>query len=223
MQIPLRILRTHVDDLPGARPRLSAKELDRKDRILDTARSLIARYGRGNITFNSLAIAMRLAPATIRRLFPCLDTILSDLITTHLLAILHAMAQIPLTHPNRGAAQRAAYVDFTRNCQSACESHVLLTRERHALPPDLLEHIEKCRDLIGNTLLSGHPETILCLLDNPYLHPPQIEAILVALVKPEAAALKPIIIAKHERKPNQKFKAGFHPKTPPQARAGPPH
>jgi AcrR family transcriptional regulator len=91
MPIPIRTLRARADDLPNARPHLSARELDREDRILDTARALIFHFGRVNLTLDALAVAIRLAPATIRRHVPDLDSLLAELITRHLRAIACAL------------------------------------------------------------------------------------------------------------------------------------
>jgi AcrR family transcriptional regulator len=222
MPTPIRILRAHFDDIPNARPRLSTRELEREDRILEAARVLMARFGRGNLTFNGLAIAMRLAPATIRRHFPDLDTILTELLVRHLRAISRALGEIPFDHPNRLPALRAAYVAFTRNGFSGTtEIHTLLIRERHFLPPDLAARIEHLRDLIGQNLATDHVDTTLILLDNPFLEPAQIEAMLATLANPAPAPLKlkPIVFSKHGRPVLQKPQKIHAPS--PQARAGP--
>jgi AcrR family transcriptional regulator len=224
MPTPARILRAHADDLPNARPKLSARELDREDRILDTARALMVRFGRVNITFQSLAVAMRMSPATIRRHFADLDSILFTLIRRHLQAIPRALAAVPHTHPNAHAARRAAYTDFTRNGFSApTPDHILLNRERHTLPPDLLEHIENLRDLIGGMLGRAYPETLLSLLDNCFLQPPQIESIINNIEDPSAAQpkLKSITYPKNARPTVQKPPSRAYPPPPPHARDGP--
>ena len=228
MPIPIRTLRAHVEDLPGERRTPSARELDREDRILDIARALMARYGRANLTLGALAAAMRLAPATIRRHFPDLDSILAELIRRHLHAISVAIGEatrgIPFHHPNRHALQRAAYVAFTRNAFSGTTpDHTLLIRERHTLPPDLLDPLENLRDLLGGSLGAANPETILSLLDNPFIQPPQIEAMLAALQEPSALKGK-IKTIQYPNRPGpaakQAVNAAFPPPAP-QARAGP--
>jgi AcrR family transcriptional regulator len=227
MPTPIRILRAHLDERPGARAQRSVRELDQEDRILEAARTLMARYGRGSITLNSLAVAMRLAPATIRRLFPDLDCILFELLQRHLHALSHALGEIPRDHPNRHAALRAAYVAFTRNAFSGTtDIHTLLLRERHTLPPDLADPIENLRMLIGERLAHEHVDTVLILLDNPFLQPPQIEAMLAALANPQAASLKrkTMMFPKQARPiledpPKPEPHAALPPQT--QARAGP--
>ena len=223
MQTPIRILRAHVDELPNARPVLSARELDHEDRILASARALMVRFGRASLTLHALALAMRLAPAAIRRLFPDLDSILAEIITRHLRAILRTFGDIPFDHPNRQAALRAAYVAATRNAYSGTiEAHTLLIRDRHALPPDLLAPIENHRDIIGSMLANEHIETTLSLLDNPFLQPSQIEAMLAALAPSGAPPqkIKPIFPqpASTDAPALAKNPA---PLTQPQIRAGP--
>jgi AcrR family transcriptional regulator len=225
MPTPIRILRAHADDLPNARPMLSARELDREDRILSTARALFYRFGRVNLTFTALAVAMRLAPATIRRHFPDLDSILAEIIIRHLRAIACALGEVPREHPNRQAAARAAYIAFTRNGMGCAptEAHTLLIRERHTLPPDLLEHIEQLRDLIGTSFAKDHIETTIGLLDNCFLQRPQIEAMLATLQNPSAAhaKIKNLTYPQHTRPSVQKPATTPVPTPPPQARAGP--
>ena len=225
MPIPIRTLRTHADDLPNARPILSARELDREDRILNTARALMVRFGRANLTFRSLAVAMRLAPATIRRHFPDLDSILAELITRHLRAIACALGEVARDHPHQLAGKRAAYLTFTRNGLGCAptESHTLLVRERHTLPPDLLDPIEHHRDIIGTMLTKEHTDTTLALLDNCFLQPKQIETMLATLQNPSAALPKPKPITYQltpapttQTPPTRAF-----PPPSPQARAGP--
>jgi AcrR family transcriptional regulator len=227
MPTPIRTLRAHFDDIPNARPHLSARELDREDRILEAARILMARFGRSNLTLTSLAMAMRLSPASIRRLFPDLNSILFELLIRHLRAISCALGEIPHNHPNRLAALRAAYVAFTRNGPAATtDIHTLLIRERHFLPPDLAAHVEHLRDLLGQSLAKDHADTTLILLDNPFLQPPQIEAMLAALANPQAASLKrkTMMFPKQARPiledpPKPEPHAALPPQT--QARAGP--
>jgi hypothetical protein len=101
-----------------------------------------------------------------------------------------------------GTRCSAAYVAFTRNAFSgSTPDHTLLIRERHTLPPDLLEPIEHLRELIGSNLGKVCPEATLSLLDNPFIQPPQIEATLAALQDPSAEQpkIKNITYPKHTR------------------------
>jgi AcrR family transcriptional regulator len=180
--IPARILRGHAEDLPGGRPHLSAADLDRQDRILATGLSLFARFGRAGITMAVFAAAMRLSPSTVRRHFPDLDALLAHLITRHLLAIAAALGDVPADAPDRSTRLLAAYIAATRTGFGApTEPHLLLLRERHALPDDLAAPIGQIRGQIGETLAGPNGEAALALLDTPNLHAPQIQAMLAAL------------------------------------------
>ena len=173
-----------MDDLPGARPRLSSRDLDREARIVTAATSTLARFGRANVTFNNFALGLRLAPATIRRHFPDLDTLLSVILYRHLAAIAAAMGDAPAADDPQ-AARRAAYIAATRSAYNApLDAHLLLVRERYSLPADLAEPVEQLREQIGFMLAGAHGDTALSLLDTPDLLLPQIETMLAALVAP---------------------------------------
>jgi len=193
MPIPTRLLRAQADDLPGARPRLSTKDVEQQDRILATATSLFARFGRVGINLTSFACALRMSPLTIKRHFPDLDSILAEILRRHLQTIAAALGEVPFGATNRPAARRAAYVAHTRTGFNATtEAHLLLLRDRHALPPDLAEPIEQLRLLLGDMLDPANPTVVLTLLDTPELQPAQIETMLAALaIKTEPASTPP--------------------------------
>ena len=102
MPIPARMIRRQCDDLPGQRPKTSWAEQDQRDRILDGAQSIMARYGRAAIRLNDFALGMRLAPATIRRAFPDMDYLLAEILYRHLRAIVAGPRQDPLRHAQPG-------------------------------------------------------------------------------------------------------------------------
>ena len=175
-----------MDDLPGARPRFSSRELDREARIIAAATSTLARFGRANVTFNTFALGLRLSPATIRCHFPDLDTLLAEILYRHLAAIAAAMGEAP-AGDDLQAARRAAYVSATRSGFNApLDAHLLLVRERYSLPADLAEPVEHLREQIGFMLAGAHGDTALSLLDTPDLLLPQIETMLAALMAPPA-------------------------------------
>jgi len=191
MPVPARLLRDLADDLPGARPRPSARDEDTKDRILAAATTLMANFGRPGLSMAGFATAIRLSSATIRRHFVDLDTILHEILTRHLSALAASFGDIAFDLPDRPAARRALYVQRTRTCLNApTEAHLLLLRERHALPPDLAASIETLRTLVGDMLCPAHPEIALALLDTPDLQPPQVE-IMLATLSPALAAASP--------------------------------
>jgi AcrR family transcriptional regulator len=186
MKIPARILRAQADDLPGRRPRRTGKELEREDQIIATAIPLMARHGRAGMTLTGFAHALRMAPCTLKTHFSDLDALLAEILYRHLANIAAAIgaAKSPpdATIAQRRAARRAAYITFTRTPYSApTEAHLILLRERHALPADLAGPIEDLRYQIGEMLADENADAALALMDTPTLQPPQIEAMLAAI------------------------------------------
>ena len=218
MQTPARLLRATASDIPGLRPILSPQELDRKNLILKAARTLFAVHGRHTMSLASFALAIWVSPNLIRRLFIDLDGLLAELIQNHLQDICRALGAVPADAPDRRAAQREAYRNATRTPRGGLnEAHLLLTRDRHHLPADLLEPIEQIHASIAYDLSPAHPFVAMALLDNPSLSPAEIEAEFTDR-KPTpapAAAPKPHIL--HQAPPAHRY----HAQSPQQARAGP--
>ncbi len=180
MQTEPRILRTHVDNRTR-RPPLTDKQREREERIITATRTLMASFAGDTLTIGKLALALRMSPATIRRHFIDIDSILAEILLRHLIEISRAIGKIPREHPAWHAAARAAYIEATRTGWGALsDAHLLLIRARHTLPDDLAKPIEDMRQLIGEALAGEHAETALTLLDAPHLQPPQIEAMLAA-------------------------------------------
>ena len=187
-----RQLRAEADDLPGNRPHFSARELDRRDRIVATATALMARHGRAALNLASFALAIRMSRHAIQRHFIGLDCILAEIIHRHLQSVARAIGEVPHTAPDPAAARRAAYVAATRTPWGApTPSQSLLLQNRLSLPPDLADPIDQTRLALAAALTppGTDPETTLTLLDNPHLSPTQIEAMLAALAPPAPAAL----------------------------------
>jgi AcrR family transcriptional regulator len=199
MTTPTRILQATVDGLPGHRRRFTEKQRDRQEKILSAGLILMARHGRSGLTMGAFGIAIGLAPAAIRRIFVDIDSILSELLVRHLLAIFRAMGEIPADAPNRKSALRAADLAATRTADGRLAApHILLLRERHSLPPDLATEIEQTRDSIGEVLAGALGPAALALLDTPGLPPSRLEAMLAALDPEPTQTLKP---EPPERKP----------------------
>ncbi len=189
-----RQLRAEADDLPGNRPHFSARELDRRDRIVATATALMARHGRAALTLANFALAIRMSRQAIQRHFIGLDCILAEIIHRHLQSVARAIGEVPHTAPDPAAARRAAYVAATRTPWGApTPSQSLLLQNRLSLPPDLADPIDQTRLALAAALApqGTDPETTLTLLDNPHLSPTEIEAMLAALAPPAPAALPP--------------------------------
>lgn len=185
MHIPQRILRAEVDDLPGERARRSTRDLETQDRILRAAQYLFARHGRASFSLTDLTVALRMSPATLRRQFCDLESILAEIILRHLHAIAVALGKVPFDAPNAHAARRAAYLAYTRTAFNApTEAHLLLVRDRLTLPPDLAEPIEATRHVIGDLVAGPDAAIALVLLDATELQGGQIETILANLHPP---------------------------------------
>jgi AcrR family transcriptional regulator len=192
MPIPARLIRKHCDDIPGQRPQPCFRETERRERILDGGQAIMAIFGRAAIKLTDFAIGMRMAPITIRRHFPDMDSLLAEILRRHLCAIVTALGQVPRDTPNRAQAHRAAYLAATRTPLGApTEAHLLLIRDRHLLPPDEFEPLEAQRLNIGDILAAGHAPAALALLDMPELSGAQIEAALAAIARPAAPAQQP--------------------------------
>ncbi len=108
MPIPARILRAQADALPGQHPIFSARTLALQDRILKSVESFVTRHGRAGLTIGNVAGALRLSPATLRRHFCDLDSIIAEIFLRHLRAISDAIGQVSCTTENLHAARRAA-------------------------------------------------------------------------------------------------------------------
>lgn len=184
MKIPARILRSHVMDIDRTLRELTQREEAREERILQDAQFLIARFGAAAITFTNLAIAIKVAPATMRRHFPDFDALLGEIMRRHLRAVAKAIAEIPPEAPDRRRQQRAAYLTATRNIGAPTEAHLILTTYRNTLPEDERTTVNDLRGQIGEMLSPGEAEATLHLLDCPHFDIAQIEAMLTAAQSP---------------------------------------
>lgn len=187
-----RIHRTHVDNRCRNRPPLSEKQRERQEFIIEATQTLMACFSADHFTIGSLALALRMTPAAIRRHFIDVESILAEILMRHLVALARAIGQVPQDHPDRRAAQRAAYFEATRDGWGAfTEPHQLLLRARHTLPDDLARPIEHMRQCIGQELAGDHAETGFTLLDAPHLQAPEIEAMLAHMASRPTAQAKP--------------------------------
>jgi AcrR family transcriptional regulator len=186
-----RILRTHVDNARRNRPPLPERQRERQEFIIAATQTLMATFNGDHFTLGKLALAMRMTPATIRRYFIDVESILAVILLRHLVEVSRAIGRVPPDHPNRRAAQRAAYIEATRTGWGALnEPHQLLIEARRFLPPDLAKPIEDMRRLIGEALAGERWETGFTLLDAPHLAPALIETMLAA-TDPSPVAAEP--------------------------------
>jgi AcrR family transcriptional regulator len=160
---------------------LTQREQAREDRILRDAQFLIARFGAAAITFTNLAIAIKIAPGTLRRHFTDFDALLGEIMRRHLRAIATAIGEIPIDAPHRARLQRAAYISATRNLGAPTEAQLILITHRNTLAQDERESVNDLRATIGQILGGDHAEATLHLLDCPHYDAGQIERMLAAL------------------------------------------
>jgi AcrR family transcriptional regulator len=183
MRTPNRILRADAEQLERDPPDLTTRELEQYTRILTLAEGIMARRGIHTITMSGLAEGLRMGAATVRRHFSDLDVLLATLIGRHLRKLACAINKIPQDAADRPQKMRAAYLAYTRKDPgNYTDAHLLLVRDRHLLPDDLLTHIDRTRRDLGETLAPGFPEEILTLLDLRTLTAPRIEATLATII-----------------------------------------
>jgi AcrR family transcriptional regulator len=181
MLTPPRILRDQADRLTRRKYHFSAREQERETQILRVAEHLMAKNGRISITFASLAHALAITPATLRRHFSDLDALLADILQNHLLHLAKILGEANRTQPDQGALHRKAWYEATRTPAGALtDAHKLLVLHRHTLPQDLLDGIEAIYAGLGDILAPAFGTEVLALLDADTADLPIIEAFLVA-------------------------------------------
>ena len=188
MPPPLRILRSIVEQ-SVPRPPFSPRQQEREHRILQAGEALLAAFGRQGITFALLATALRITAAALRWHYADLDALLAHILRQHLRIIAAALDAVPAESPNRGPALRAAYLAATRNPDGTLKpAHILLTRDRHLLPPDERDPIEQARASLAQQLAAGGPADTADIADTPWVDATNIEPILTTLAATPRAA-----------------------------------
>lgn len=187
-----RHLRSRADEIPGSRYFATERELATIDRIIAVATVLFHEEGRHNVTLAGLAHALHMTPAAIRRLCSDLDAIFFRILRTHVMDVARTVGiEAPWNQPGRPPRARAAYWRATRDGRGALKpEHVLLLRDRHLLPAELLEKIEDLR-LDQAKVLDPGTQTGLArdLLDMQQLTAEAVEAMLPACDTAFAQAL----------------------------------
>src|SRR5271156_5304234 len=185
MNTPARILRTTVEN-HHKRPTPTAAQLAREERIVAGAQTAFAEHGRQRVTLTSMALALRIARSTLRHYFCDLDALLAEIIHRHLHRLARALAEIPFDDPDLHQKRRAIYLAATRTPLGGLnEAHLLLVRDRHLLPEDLLPAVEAHRISIGLLVAGPQAEQALPLLDAPAWTAETIDAALAALAPPQ--------------------------------------
>jgi AcrR family transcriptional regulator len=175
-------------ELPGIAPQFSDKQLAQRAAILRACRTLMADEGRSGMTLAYVARLIWIPAAAIRQHFINLDSVLFEILLSHLQAISKAMANIPPDAPDIYAARRKAYLAYTRTPWGALtEDHVLLTRDVFTLRPQDHQVLWDLHRGLGQLLGGDRPESTLQLLDFPGLDRQEIEDILAKRTASHAA------------------------------------
>ena len=183
-----RALRDRIDAIPGNHPRFTAREQDRQEQIVTAGRTLLAEFGASSFTLNAFALALRMSPASIRRHFIDLDSLLVHILNRHLLTLSTVMGTLPRTANDKHAARRAAYLAHTRTpLGGLTEAHLILVRDRHLLPQADRDRIETIRANLATLMAADHADSVIEWLDTPTMDLADIDAILAARAAAHAA------------------------------------
>jgi hypothetical protein len=164
MNIPARLVRAVVQDIPGLRPEPTPAAQRTRDLILKAAVNTFAALGRRNLTMIALAEGIWMSRARIREHFLDLDCLLAEILTAHLQGLARALKAAPNTPTHR----RAAYYAYTRGPSGGlAKEHALFVTERQYLPNDLLPAIEDAHRRLGPMLCPENPDAVLKALDDP--------------------------------------------------------
>src|SRR5271168_1886329 len=143
MNTPARILRATVENRHG-RPTPTERELAREDRFVAGAQTAFAEHRRDKTTVSGMARALRTSAAMLRHCFCDLDALPAEILHRHLSSLAKAFGEIPYNDPETHRKRRALYLSLTRTALGGLtEAHLLLVRDRHLLPPDLLPTVEQ--------------------------------------------------------------------------------
>ena len=192
MTIQARTLRALIEASPFKAPPRKPAQQARYDRILGGAQLLMESVGRENITMANLALALDIAPTTLRRYIVDIDYLFAEILRPHLQNLANALAEIPNHDPDATKLRRAAYITHTRTPEGAhTPVHRLLLHQSHLLPPDLHDPIVQQYCAITGQLAEGNRmvET-LTLLEDLSLTAEQVEARLTPTQKPRALTIR---------------------------------
>jgi AcrR family transcriptional regulator len=189
-----RHIRGIVDSLPGGRRTLTDPQQDRETLILAAGRIAMARYGRATISMSAFSIGLRLTPTQIRWHFPDLDNLFGAICRDHLRNIVAAIHEaVPYADdPDPYPAARAAFIAATRGPQGAFnETHTLFLRDRHLLPQDEADSVQRELDALARYLGGQHGHHALELLNTENLTPKDIEDAMAERENAEPATPPP--------------------------------
>ena len=180
--IPPRLIRATIQARINPNQTRTARDQQRRDQILDAALGLLTTHPRHTITIATLAMGMIVSPATIRRHFLDIDSIVAEILQNHLRAIIKTIGEIPNQCENVGQKRRQAYLAATRTPWGhVTDTHALLLREAQSLPEDLASAITQMRTSIGYTLAAERGHDMLQMLDTAWQNHALIEPMCAAI------------------------------------------
>jgi AcrR family transcriptional regulator len=184
--IPARLIRAVVEDIPGLRPELNPRMEKTRDQSLQAATRTFAILGRRGVTMRALANASWISRDRIYFHYLDVDCILEAVLFKHLQAIIRTMSNAESTPQ----ARRAAYFRYTRGPGGGpTREHGIFIFETRHLPDDLRPNIVDLHAGLGSLLCPEQPGRVLDLLDHPGLDLPEVEHLLAnAAAQPEADA-----------------------------------
>ena len=176
-----RICRALVEDHLGP-PDFTERQIRREEKILAAAEHLMVKFGRAAVSMRLLATALRMSTSTLIWHYTDMDALLAEILRRHLRAITQAVGAVPHNAPNRQTAMRQAYLAATRAAFGRLTSkHLLLTRDRHLLPADELDHIEQTIQTLGETIAGDLGPEAMDVLNLPWATPEIAEPILATI------------------------------------------
>ena len=180
--IPPRLIRVTVQARINPNQTRTARDQQRRDQILDAALGLLTTYPRHTITIATLAMGMIISPATIRRHFLDIDSIIAEILQNHLRAIIKTIGEASADCDNFRQIRRKAYLAATRTAWGHfTDTHALLLREAQSLPEDLASAVGQMRCGIGYTLGGDRGHDILQMLDTAWQNHALIEPMCAAI------------------------------------------
>ncbi len=177
-----RLIRATVQARINPNQTRTARDQHRRDQIIAATQSLLTAYPRHTITIATLATGMIISPATIRRHFLDIDSIVAEILQNHLRAIIKTIGEIPADCENLAQKRRQAYLAATRTpWGNLTNTHALYVREAQSLPEDLASAISQMRVSIGYTLAGDRGHDMLQMLDTPWANHALIEIFCAAI------------------------------------------
>jgi AcrR family transcriptional regulator len=187
MPAPIRVCRALFEAEHGP-PEMNRRQKEREKRVLAAAEMLMVQFGRAGVSFRTLAGTLRIARTTLAWHYADLDALLGQILRTYLQALHVVLGEVPRDAENRQILLRAAYLNAIQGpFGQLTPLHKLLTRDRHALPADELESIERILRGLGELLAGDLGPIAMDLLERPWMDADMAEALLATIAAKHAA------------------------------------